>query len=163
MVKKNVLIASLLAMALSLSTSVMADGLTFGAKTGPMRIDKSAIDDDPTNAGVTVGTEMGIVLGDLGVEGEFTTTMDDGTIKNSNATVDIDTMGIYATYRTPGFIYLKARAGFVNYDLTYGNQSEDDTVTSMGFGLGFSLGIVQFELEYTEIDDADFISLGVVF
>jgi len=157
--KKTGLFGLLIVLALSFSTSALADGLTFGAKTGPMRIDSNLIDEDPTNAGVTVGTELGIVLGDLGVEGEFTTTMKDGsTVFDTD--VDIDTMGLYATYRSPGFLYIKARMGFVHWE----SGDESDTTNSMGFGIGFSLGIVQLELEYTEIDeDINFISLGVVF
>lgn len=163
MAKKYCFISTLLVFAFTFSSAVLAGGLTFGAKTGPMRIDASGVSDDPNNAGVTVGTEMGLVLGDLGVEGEFTTTMKDGSTSGGQD-IDIDTMGIYATYRSPGFVYFKARAGFVRWDLNVGSYQEDDTVNSMGLGLGFSLGIVQLELEWTQIDeDIDFISLGVVF
>jgi len=161
MAKKYGILSTLFAIGFCLSTTALADGLTFGAKTGPMRIDSNQIKDDPTNAGVTVGTELGLVLGDLGVEGEFTTTMKDGNTKGSpSQDIDIDTMGLYATYRSPGFLYIKARTGFVHWE----SGDNDDTSTSMGFGIGVSLGLVQIELEYTEIDDdIDFISLGVVF
>ena len=160
MAKRYGWIGVLLIVTFSFSTSALADGLTFGAKTGPMRFDNSNVKDDPTNAGVTVGYELGLVLGDLGFEGEFTTSMDDGTIKNSNQKFDVDTVGLLATYRSPGFIYLKARYGFISYEV----GDNDDTATSMGLGLGVSLGLLQLELEYTKIDeDLDFISVGVVF
>lgn len=163
MAKKFVLLTSLLFSLVLFSSGAIASGLTFGAKTGPMQLDVSGVDDDPTNAGVAVGNEFGLVLGDLGVEAEFTTTMKDGST-NGNQDIDVDTMGIYATYRSPGFLYFKARTGFTHWEANVGNFSDDDTVTSMGLGLGFSLGIIQLELEYTEIDDdIDFISLGVVF
>ena len=157
--------ATALVLIFCFTTSAYASGLTFGAKTGPMRIDNSFIDDDPTNAGVAVGYEIGVVLGDIGFEGELTTTMKDGS---TNATpsddVSVDTMGLYATYRSPGFLYFKAKTGFTRWDVSAGGYEDDDTVTSMGIGLGFSLGIIQFELEYTEIDDdIDFICLGVQF
>jgi outer membrane immunogenic protein len=154
MVKKIVLIGLLLAATFTFASTTYAGGLTFGAKMGPMQID--GVSDDPTNAGVSIGSEMGIVLGDLGFEGEFTTTMEEG-----NQNIDIDTIGFYATYRTPGFVYFKARGGFVNWDV---NGIADDTVTSLGFGIGFSLALIKFELEFTQIDDdIDFISLGVQF
>jgi hypothetical protein len=159
MVKKIGLIGSALIFAFIFTTSAHAGGITFGAKTGPMQID--GLKDDPTNAGVSVGREFGVVLGDLGFEGEFTTTMKDGEDSFNNK-VDIDTMGLYATYRSPGFLYLNARGGFVRWE----SGNNDDTATSMGLGLGFSLGILKFELEYTQIDtdnDIDFISLGVMF
>jgi len=151
----------LLIICVSFSTSALADGLTFGAKTGPMRVDSSNVKDDPTNAGVTVGYEMGLVLGDLGFEGEFTTSMDDGTLKvPANSKFDVDTVGLFATYRSPGFLYLKARYGFVSWE----SGNTEDTNTSMGLGFGVSLGLLQVELEYTQIDeDIDFLSIGIVF
>lgn len=157
MVKKFGLIGSLLLLTTLFMSTANAGGITFGAKTGPMQVD--GLKDDPTNAGVAVGYEMGVVLGDLGFEGEFTTTMKDGETQ-SGGDADIDTMGVYATYRSPGFVYLKARGGFVRWEA----GSQDDTATSMGIGVGFSLGLIQFELELTQIDDdIDFISLGVQF
>lgn len=165
MAKQNALIATLFILAFSLSGTAYASGLTFGAKTGPMQLDGANIDDDPTNAGVVVGYELGVVLGDVGFEGELTTTMKDGSTKGTPSDdISVDTMGLYATYRSPGFLYLKAKTGFTRWDLSAGSYEEDDTVTSMGLGIGFSLGIIQFELEYTEIDDdIEFISLGVQF
>lgn len=152
---KNITIVGFLVFLLfSLTSMAYADGLTFGAKTGPMHIDVAGAD-DPTNAGVSVGTELGVVLGDIGVEGEFTTTMNEGSNGES-----VDTMGLYATYRSPGFLYFKARGGFVRWD----SDGEDDTNTSLGLGLGLSLAVVKVELEVTQIDDdVDFISIGVQF
>jgi len=147
---------------LLVSTHSHASGLTFGAKAGPMQLDVPDTE-DPTNAGVAIGYEFGVGLGDLGFEGEFTTTVKDGKIGGMN--LNIDTVGAYATYRSPGFIYLKGRVGYVGWDAaqTLGN-SADDTSASFGLGLGFSLKVIKFELEYTQIDDEiDFISLGILF
>ena len=160
MVKKFGIIGSLLVATMVFAATAHADGITFGAKTGPMQVD--GLKDDPTNAGVTVGNEFGIVLGDLGFEGEITTSMKDG--ENSfGQEGGVDTMGIYATYRSPGFVYLKARGGFLRWEGT-GDFGGDGTETSLGLGIGFSLGLIQFELEYTQIEeDIDFISIGVMF
>ena len=158
MTNKIGLCSLLLISVFTFASTTYAEGLTFGAKMGPMQLDISGAD-DPTNAGVTVGYELGVVLGDLGFEGEFTTTMDEGSVNNQD--VEIDTVGIYATYRTPGFVFVKARGGFVNWDI---NGVADDTDTSLGIGLGFDLGLIKFELEYTQIsDEIDFVSLGVQF
>lgn len=146
---------------LAVSPTVYAGGITFGAKTGPMMIDLPGYD-DPTNAGVAVGYEQGIVVGDLGAEVEFTTTVSPGTVNNQD--VEIDTVGGYLTYRSPGFLYLKGRMGFVNWDLDYAGVTTDDTNKSVGLGLGFSLALIKIELDYTRIDDdIDFISIGVQF
>ena len=147
---------------LLISTQSHAEGLTFGAKVGPMQLDVSDTE-DPTNAGVTIGYEFGLGLGDLGFEGEFTTTVKDGKIGGEN--LKIDTVGGYATYRSPGFIYLKGRVGYVAWDAaqTLG-ESDKDSSGSYGLGLGVSLKVVKFELEYARIDDQiDFISLGILF
>lgn len=156
------LLGSFAILFLLISTHVNASGLTFGAKAGPMQLDVPDAD-DPTNAGVAIGYEFGVALGDLGFEGEFTTTVKDGKIGGMN--LNIDTVGAYATYRSPGFIYFKGRVGYVGWDAaqTLGN-SADDTSASYGLGLGFSLKVIKFELEYTQIDDdIDFISLGILF
>jgi len=143
---------------LMFGSSAYADGLTFGAKSGPMMIDHSGFD-DPINAGIAVGTELGVVLGDIGVEGEFTTTMSKGSDPFNND-ISIDTMAVYATYRSPGFIYLKGRGGFLRWD----SEGQNDTTTSFGIGIGFSLAVVKIELEYTKVDsDINFLSIGVQF
>ena len=144
------------------STHVHAEGLTFGAKGGPMQLDVAGAD-DPTNAGVAIGYEFGVVLGDLGFEGEFTTTVKEGKIGGLD--LNIDTVAAYATYRTPGFIYLKGRAGYLAWDASQTlGETVDDTSASYGIGLGLSLKVIKFELEYTQIDDdINFVSLGIMF
>jgi len=161
MVNKIKLMGILLISFFSCTSMAYASGLTFGAKTGPMMYDVSGVD-DPVNAGIAVGSEMGIVLGDVGVEGEFTTTMNKGSVGSSD--LSIDTMALYATYRSPGFLYFKARGGFLRWDQKVGSSSDNDTTTSLGLGLGFSLAVVKVELEYTQIDkDINFLSVGVQF
>ncbi|MGD8567710.1 MAG: outer membrane beta-barrel protein [Gammaproteobacteria bacterium] len=142
------------------SPAAYAGSITFGAKTGPMIFDASNLE-DTTNAGVAVGYEQGIVLGDLGVEAEFTTTVNQGHIKTTNQDLEIDTYGGYVTYRSPGFIYLKGRMGFTNWET---NTGDEDTSKSVGLGLGLSLALIKIELDYTRIDnDIDFISVGIQF
>lgn len=162
MQKKMVLTVIGLLVLLLAANSAMAAGITFGAKSGPMQLDTDGVE-DPINAGVAVGYEFGIVLGDIGLEGEFTTTVKEGELGIQR--LKLDTAGAYVTYRSPGFIYLKGRAGYVGWDADFNqNGTDDDTGASYGAGLGFNLKIVKFELEYTKIDDdIDFISLGIQF
>jgi len=106
---------------------------------------------------------LSVITIPVGFEGEFTTTVKDGKIGGEN--LKIDTVGGYATYRSPGLFYLKGRAGYVAWDAaqTLG-ESDKDSSGSYGLGLGISLKVVKFELEYTRIDDQiDFISLGILF
>jgi hypothetical protein len=141
---------------------VSAGGLFFGAKTGPMIIDSSAVKTDPTNVGVLIGYELGVVVGDLSVEGELTTSTSDGKLKPNGTKFDVDTIAAYLAFRTAGPLYLKAKGGFMQVDA--GNS---DTGASYGIGVGFGIGIAQLELEYTQTsldpDNVAFVSVGVQF
>ena len=140
---------------------VAAGELIFGAKTGPMMIDVSGID-DPTNIGLMVGYQQGVVLGDLAIEGEFTTSSSDGDLAGNK--VSIDTMAVYAALRTAGPIYFKVKGGFLQEDVKIGSSSDSDSGMSYGAGVGFGIGILQLELEYTQVEqDVSFLSLGVQF
>ena len=135
-----------------------AGGLTFGAKAGPMLLDVSGAD-DPMNGGVVFGTELGIFVGDLAVEGELTRTIDSGDDE-----IEIDTYAAYLAFRTPGPIYFKARGGVLKWELETPIAEDDDTGTSFGLGVGFSLAIIKLELDYTIIDDdINFLSIGLQF
>lgn len=132
-----------------------------GAKAGPMMIDGAG--SDPTNAGVVIGREWGIVAGDLGIEAEVTRTLDDGRFAGQD--VEVDTRGLYAALRTAGPVYLIAKAGIVRSEVEVsGAGSSSDTESAFGAGFGFSLGVAQIELEYTRLhEDIDFLSLGLRF
>ncbi len=154
-------ITTLLLLLLAAGNS-FAGGLTFGAKFGPMQLDVPGAD-DPLNAGVAIGYELGLGIGDLGFEGEFTTTTKEG--EEGTQKLKIDTGGAYVTYRSPGIVYLKGRAGYVGWDADFNVEGKDDgTSASYGLGLGVNLTVIKIELEYTQIDDdIDFISLGIQF
>lgn len=154
-----------------LAAGALLAGMTFaplaaadwfvGAKAGPMMVDVPGIS-DPTNAGVMIGTEWGVVVGDVGVQAELTDTIDDGSIGGS--AVSVNTQALYGVVRTAGPIYFIAKAGVLREEVTVGSASESDTGSSVGLGIGFSIGLAQFELEYTQIEeDVDFLSLGVRF
>ena len=113
--------------------------------------------DDITNAGVVVGYDIGAVVADLALEGEITTTVDDSD-------VEIDTQALYLAIRTGGPIYLKAKGGFINEEVSGPGGSESDSGVSYGVGLGFGIGIAQLELEITTIEaDVVFFSVGAQF
>jgi outer membrane immunogenic protein len=139
-----------------------AGGLYFGAKTGSMIIDNSNVKTDATNVGVVVGYELGVVLGDLAVEGELTTSTSDGEYKGGG-NFNVDTAAAYLAFRTAGPIYLKAKGGY----LQVSGDVKSDSGVSYGLGVGFGIGIAQLELEYTQtaIDPSDvaFVSVGVQF
>lgn len=151
--------AAALAAALLLSPAAQADWY-FGAKAGPVMVDGTG--SDPTNAGVLVGHEWGVVAGDLGIEAELTRTIDDGRFAGQD--LEVDTRGLYASFRTAGPVYLIARAGRVRSKVEVGGSGSSDTENAFGAGLGFSLGVAQIEIEYTRLhDNVDFVSLGLRF
>lgn len=133
----------------------------FGAKAGPMLIDTANVG-NPTNAGVMIGKEWGVVIGDVGVQGEFTTSTTKG--KYAGSDVSVDTQAVYGVFRTAGALYLIAKAGMLREDVKIGAASSTDSGSSVGLGVGFSLGVAQLELEYTQVEkDIAYLSLGVRF
>jgi hypothetical protein len=158
--QRSTLCALLLSTGLLVATSASAD-IYIGAKTGPMMIDASGVD-DPVNTAVMLGYEQGFILGDVGVEAEISRTASDGEFAGNK--VEVDTEALYLAVRTPGVVYFKARAGILHEEVSIGSASEDDTGASMGVGLGFGLGILQIEIEYTVVEeDIDFLSVGIKF
>lgn len=132
-----------------------------GVNTGPMLIDAAGVS-DPTNAGVMIGHEWGVVLGDVGVQGEFTSTIDEGSLAGNE--VSVSTQAVYGVFRTAGALYLIAKAGVLREEVEIGGASDSDSGGAMGLGVGFSLGVAQLELEYTQVEqDIAYLSLGVRF
>lgn len=143
--------------------SYAADGLYIGPTGGVMDNDRNGFD-DALNAGFILGYEfLGIGIGDIAVEGTYTATVDDGDAPRRQ-NWEIQTLAAYGVLRTAGPVYLKAKAGLLSADIEIDRISEDETEFSAGLGAGFSVGIAQFEIEYTQIqDDVDFISLTLNF
>lgn len=149
-----------LTLTLCLMTSAHAD-FYLGVKTGPMLVDIDGAD-DPTNVALTLGYEFGIVLGDLGLEAEFSRTLSEGEVGDEDLEVESD--GFYAAFLTPGPIYFKLRAGVVDNEVIIGDDADSDGGNAFGAGIGVSAGLARFEIEFTRIDsDIDFVSLGVQF
>ena len=151
---------------MALAPAAMAD-MYFGVNAGPMMIDGASFD-DPVNAGVLIGKEWGVVAGDIGVQAEFTTTINDGTFVGGPYPyvhdVSIDTLAVYGAFRTAGPVYLIAKAGVLREEVDIGGISESDSGLAGGIGIGFSIGVAQLELEYTQIEqDVGYASLGVRF
>ncbi len=161
---KHLAAAGALALGAAAAPAAMAD-MYFGFNAGPMMIDGASFD-DPVNAGVVIGKEWGVVAGDIGVQAEFTTTVNEGSFVYFPDVYDvsINTQALYAAFRTAGPVYLIAKAGVLREEVDIGGFSESDSGLSGGIGVGFSLGIAQLELEYTVVEeDVAYASLGVRF
>lgn len=149
--RKSLVLLSSLSLGLLAAGPAAAD-MYFGAKTGKVMVDGAS---DPTNASLMLGYELGVVAGDLGIEGEIGTSIDEA----SDGT-EVDTAGAYLAFRTAGPIYLVAKGGAAYID----NGVDSETNSSYGLGLGFSVGLLQLEAEYTRLhDDVDYLSLGIRF
>ena len=156
--------AGALMVGMVLAPAAMAD-MYFGVNAGPMMIDGASFD-DPVNAGVFIGKEWGVVAGDIGVQAEFTTTINEGSFVAFPYVYDvsIDTLALYGAFRTAGPVYLIAKAGVLREEVDIGGFSESDSGLAGGIGIGFSIGVAQLELEYTQIEqDVGYASLGVRF
>ena len=139
-----------------------ADGWIFGANTGTMNIDDPDVS-DPRNIGFMAGYEVGIGIGDLAFEGEITRTASDGDL--FGRAVKVETEALYVALRTAGPIYFKGRVGTLQETIRIQTlPSGTDSGSSFSIGAGFSLGLVQLELDLTRIEtDITYLSLGVVF
>jgi outer membrane immunogenic protein len=155
----------LIVIALLISTTGTAQAeLLFGVKSGTMLVDVegASVSDDPGNGGIMLGYELGILAGDLALEAEFTRSTATGTVSGQD--LEVETNGLFLSYTTPGPIYLKVRGGLMNAKVEAGPFSEDESGEAFGIGVGFSLGLLRLEVEYTAVDDdIDFISVGIVF
>jgi outer membrane immunogenic protein len=145
---------------MAFAPAAMAD-MYFGVNAGKMMIDLDGFD-DPTNAGVLIGNEWGLVAGDLGVEAEFTTSIDDGSFWGND--VNVNTQAVYGAFRTAGPVYVIGKVGLLREEVEIGSISETDTGMSAGVGVGFSVGLAQLELQYTVVEeDISYLSVGVRF
>lgn len=143
-----------------------ADGWNYGFKLVYFEADIPNID-DPDNAGLVVGYDWTKDYGLVGIEGDFSSTFEDGVLAGQD--VSVDTAGLYATYKTRGFsgqglgYYLKLKGGVAYYDLSVGSTNTDELDASFGLGVGFNMGLVSFELDYTTIEDSEMVNFTVLF
>jgi hypothetical protein len=112
-----------------------------------------------TNLGIAVGYDFFTEFNGIwSAEGEFTTTIADGKVPGGGDW-DVDTLAAYATYRTLGEFYLKAKAGVQRQDikraggdLTIEIPDAKDTTFAFGIGGGFQLDRTSgFEVEVTRL------------
>lgn len=156
---KLYLLLALLSMVMA--TPAMADGVIFGVNTGTMNIDDPDVT-DPRNLGFMAGYEVGVGLGDVALEGEITRTVSNGDL--NGADVKVETEALYVALRTAGPFYFKGRVGTLQEKVKIGNKSGTDSGSSYSLGFGFSVGLVQAELDFTRVEsDINYVSLGVVF
>lgn len=143
--------------------------LLIGAKAGLVDYDVSG-SDPGVNGSVQLGYEfLDLGVADIAIEGELSTSLADGEIFGTD--VSLDTLGVFASLRTAGPVYVIGRVGMVDAEVEGGGISIDDTNTSMGVGIGFSTAGLRWEIEYTtyEIEtsltdiDIDYITLGLSF
>ncbi len=143
-----------------------AEGWNLGFKLAyfePDEFDVSSSD----NAGLILGYDWVQSYGVVGIESDFTTSFIDGSINGQD--FSLDTLGVHATYKTIGpnkglGVYLKLKAGAMYYDLdANGPQSKDDIETSLGLGVGMNMGVVSFEIGFTQIKNGEMVSLAILF
>lgn len=157
--------AAALMAGVAMAPAAMASEVYFGANVGKMMFDGAGYD-DPTNVGVVLGKEWGVVAGDAGVQIEASTTIDDGAYNTifGPQDVSVDTLALYGVFRSAGPVYFIGKAGILREEVERGPNSSTDSGLSAGVGIGFSLGVAQIEVQYTLIEeDISFLSAGVRF
>lgn len=160
MYKANMILAGIVAVGLSsFSTLSTADvvGLSAGFKFGQTVV--SSEGDSPgvtTESDAAFGMNVGYAITPQW-SAEFEFIKGGAEIAGPGGSLDVGTQSIaaYATYRSPGQLYLVGKIGLVKVDFTesrFGDSSESGL--SYGFGGGYrlseSLGI---ELDYTVVEE----------
>jgi len=139
-----------------------------GLKVGQMSSDLSGLDDG-TNGGVLIGYQFGDQsYGNFALEAEYTTAISEGdaTVLGFTGDWDVDTLAIYAVYRSPGKVYFKGKVGFLDEDVSINvagvSASGSESGGSYGAGLGWRIvDSSSVELEYTLVEsDVNFFSFG---
>ena len=160
--KRQIKLYILLALvSLVIAAPATAGEFIFGAKTGTVVVDDSGVKTHPTNVGIMVGFQQSLVLGELGLEAELTTTTGKGET-DTGTKFEADTQAMYVAFRSAGLFYFKAKGGFLTID----NDGRTDSGSSYGVGIGFGVGLAQLEFELTRaaVDpEITFVSVGVQF
>jgi hypothetical protein len=152
------LLAMLMATGFSAPSHAYDSG--FGIRAGQLTVDGDS--GSAIQAGLVFSTNL---VGMLGLEFEANTTVADGEYQFGAAEFDYSAtqLGAYAVLRSPGSVYFKGKAGYVQNDIDFGFASDKDDDVAYGLGIGFS----GLEIEYTRStyfdNDVDFMSLTFQF
>lgn len=117
-------------------------------------MDSAGLKDSALNLGFDLGYRHNTYLS---TEIEITETMIEGETPSGNDW-NVDTLSIFAAFRSNTDVKLKGKIGITDIDRN-GNR---DLEVSFGIGIGFWAAGGLMEIEYTELDDGlDFFSVGV--
>ena len=143
------------------TSHALAGEWLIGAKAGIVDYD-TANSDAGVAGSFMFGKEMwDIGAADIAIEGEIVQSLVDPELGNVDN--GFESIGGYISLRTAGPLYVIGRAGLVSAEI----GTVDDQDISLGFGVGFSMGGLRWEVEYTTYEvqntDVDYISLGLSF
>ncbi len=156
MYKKLTVITALLA-GLFVAPAYAIVDTDIGVKAGMLSLDGD------TSAAKQAGVVFNFdIVGMVGVEAEFNTTIADGEF--GGVDYSATQLGAYGVLMTPGPVYFKAKAGYLRTDVEFsGIGSDDDQALAYGIGVGFTA----LEIEYTRTKwndlDVDIISASFKF
>ncbi len=161
-IQTSTLVAGLLALALV--NVVQADGIVVGVKAGAVDIDSPGFD-TITTASLQIGYEfVDLLAADLGIEVEVTQSI--SAADGPSGDFDYTGLGLFASARSAGPIYVTGRVGAVNANVDQASGDTDETNFAYGLGLGFSLGL-RWEIEWTKFefnnDDVNQFNLSLSF
>ena len=136
-------------------------GFYAGGQLGKLKVDVDGIQ-NADMVGLRLGYGLG--FGGLAVEAEYNTGDGDFNILGTTGSYDVDTLGLFVAYRTPGAAYLKARLGAVREELSSMGEEEEETEFSMGIGVGIRLNNIRIEGEFSKVEeDANLLSFGLIY
>lgn len=154
---KNFLLAWFFCFALVPVASAQTLDWYLGIKTGLMTSNISGMG-NAANIGLVAGWDLWpLSYGTLSLEGEATTTVDEGDVSKAeffSGQWSVDTVGLWLAYRSPQRIFGKARIGlnYINSEISNAGRDFSDSSAGLSFGLGGGWWVndrVSLEAEYT--------------
>lgn len=148
--------------ALGIFSSPLFADFYIGAKTGVLEPDASGFDADDDNP---LALQLGYSFGPLSLQGEFYSS--ESEVETLGTDAELDVIGVYGVFRTPGFFYFMAKGGLVDGEVNVIGSPEfdqDDTTLSYGIGAGLDLAdFIFIEAEYVlyDVENVDFDFFGV--
>ena len=156
-----------------ISSFSYAEGGFVGVQFGTFSVE----DADMGNLGLVGGAT---ITNNFSIEGQYTRTINEEDLGDGDS-LETNSLGLYATYRSLGNAYVKGRIGFarLEYEFDVFGFSVSEQTTGLSYGVGFGIDsgeALVFEFEYTvypELDeigglsipgiDGDLASIGVLF
>lgn len=151
----------MLAIAMSVSMPVAADGFTY-FKLGNMNVDGPQ-KDHPLNLALGAGYELDSYVADFSVAAEINRSIDEGEYARGGD-LEFESNAVFLVYKSTRSLFVTARIGLVKNKTIIGGDTSRDQGIALGGGVGVVIGRTRLLWEFVSYDgDANQIGIGLQF